>query len=387
MTRPKLAISRTVLLAAAFLCGLIVSPVADVVARSSQQYAKAIGEAYPGITLFLIPAIHRPAELSDAEILYPSFVDGLVAGLDDNSLLLLGSEQTYVYSQYNDMAVVRDSTIAEMLSRSTDPDRLRDMISFAVGIWTDGGHGRRYSDTDVSINHRDPQRHRHAVHNALAASDHYAWVYGEKSFYLATDPTPLTREYFRANQSGHLPHSVYWQPEPRLDTSDYSAHDAQMAAANSQFWSQIAAQEYQVVIEFPEYWPFYYDTEERGRAIHWKYPHEGWPQISTLRCWQSQSIRANGEGVYRIKFDAPGGIDPTRQQVFLGFGSFPADHHNSWTVVRLNGKGYEISNLIDVSDRIQPGQSNQLAVEVINKSGPGGPLGHVKLLVKSRDAR
>lgn len=237
---------------------------------------------------------------------------------------------------------------------------------------------------DVSINHRDPQRHKHAVHNALAASGHYAWVYGEKSFYLATDPTPLTREYLRANKEAHLPHSLYWQPEPKWDTADYTAHDAEMAAADDRFWSEIAGTGYQIAFEFPVNWHFYYDTEERGRSIHWKYPYEGWPKLSTLRCWQSQAFKANGEGVYRIKFDVPSTVNPDTQHVFLGFGGFPANHHDSWAVVRLNGKGYQIDNLIDVTDRIRPGESNQLVVEVINKSGPGGPLGHVKLLVRDR---
>ena len=364
------------------------SQVADKVYHRAQQYGRAICQVYPGLTLFLIPAIYRPNDLTDREILFPAFLDGLVAGLDDDSPLLLGSERTYLYSQYSDMAIIRDGTIAQMCSRSRDPDRLRQKLSFAVGIWTDGGHtdggGRRYSDTDVSINHRDPERHKHAVHNALAASDHYGWLYGENSYYLATDPTPLTRRYLQANTDGHFPQDLNWQPEPKWDMADYTDHDAQMAAIDARFWSEIGAEGYRVAFEFPEYWHFYYDTEERGSSINWEYPHAGWPKISTLRCWQSQSIKANGEGVYRVNFDAPVDLNPRTQQIFLAFGGFPADHHDSWTVVRLNGKGYQIKNLLDVSDRIRPGANNFLAVELINKVGPGGPLGHVKLLVRNR---
>lgn len=40
-----------------------------------------------------------------------------------------------------------------------------------------------------------------------------------------------------------------------------------------------------------------FDTEQRGRFISSIYDHEAWPVISTLKCWQSQSIKANGEGV------------------------------------------------------------------------------------------
>ena len=64
----------------------------------------------------------------------------------------------------------------------------------------------------MSVNLRDPEAHAHAVHNALAASDHYAWLYGEKSKFLTTRPTDLMREYFDANIKAHEIQDLFWKP-------------------------------------------------------------------------------------------------------------------------------------------------------------------------------
>ena len=354
----------------------------------AREYAETLCDVYPGITLIIIPAIYRPSGLTADEILQPSFFDGLLLGLNEEALLVLGTEYTYTDSQYCEMARIRDGIIGQMVTRSKYPELMRKKLSIAVGIWTDAGHGSledKYSDTDASVNQRDPERHKYAVHNALAASGKYGWVYGEQSRFLTTEPTAMMRQYWQANIDGHKPQSLHWQPEPKWDMTDYSRHDKKMAAVDRRFWPKIARQGYKVVYTFPEFWPFCFDTEQRGRSISGAYPHEGWPRLSTLECWQSQSIKANGEGVYRTRFDAPADLDSEKQQVYLAFGGFPADNHPlSWIVVRLNGKGFGIDHLIDVTESIKPGASNFLAIEMINKAGPGGPLGHVKLVVKDR---
>ena len=356
--------------------------------QRAKEYAEAICGAFPNLTLFLIPAIYRPAGLTDEEVLFPAFVDGLAAGLDAGSPLVIGSEYTYVESQYREMAVIRDGTIAQMLSRSADPERLERKLSFAAGIWADCGHGapdERFSDTDVSQNVRDPVRHRHAVHNALAVSERYGWLYGERSFFLVGEPTPLMRRYFRANVEGHAPQDLFWRPEPKWDMTDYGGLDREMAAKDAAFWLAREREGYRAVADVPAYWHFFFDTEQRGKHISRMYDHSGWPRISTLTCWQSQSTKANGEGIYRTWFDVPAAVDPEQDRVFLAFGSLPLGRFDGWMIVRFNDKGYGAAEMIDVSARVKPGEPNFLVVEVINRSGPGGPLGHVKLLVRDRE--
>lgn len=361
------------------------SVVQDKVHDRAKQYARTICEAYPGITLILIPAIYRPYGLTEEETLYPSFIDGLLIGLDERASLVAGSEYTYLDSQYRNMAVIRDGTIRQFLANSKHPVRMRSKLSFAAGIWTDGGHGtpeERFSETDANVNQRNPERHKHAVHNALAASGKYAWVYGERSYYLTTTPTPLIRRYWQANFDGHEPLDLNWKPVPKWDMTDYSDHDRRQAEADATFWSQLKRKNLKIAFEFPAHWHFMFDTEQRGRFISTVYSHDAWPLLSTLKCWQSQSVKANGEGVYRIRFQTPANVDPRSQTVYLAFGGFTTASPQTRMVVRLNGKGYPIDNLVDVTESTKPDGSNFLAIEVINKSGPAGPLGHVKLLVR-----
>ena len=203
--------------------------VAAEVRQRGEQYARAITSEFPNITLIVIPGLYEVAWAADffrvkgpvnsestlqtnCEGLYPAFIDGLLRGLPDQSRIVGGTEGTYSLSLYKDMLVVRDMMLRQSTILSEDPEAARKRISVAVGIWTDAT--RRFSETDVTVNFRNPEQHKHAVHNALAASDHYAWVYGETSRFLTSKPTALIREYLQANEDAHQPLDLGWQPQP-----------------------------------------------------------------------------------------------------------------------------------------------------------------------------
>ena len=179
-------------------------PLAEVstqVYARARLYAETVCDAFPDLTLILIPAIYRPAPLSDEEVLYPVFVDGLLAGLDSQARLVCGTEYTYALTEFGDIAAVCDQTAVQFLNRSADPELMDAGAAMAVGIWTDAGP--EYSDTDPNVNHRNPEQHETATRNALAVSQDYAWLYGEKSYYLTTNPTPLMLEYWQATVDAH----------------------------------------------------------------------------------------------------------------------------------------------------------------------------------------
>ena len=193
------------------------------VRRRARQYAEAISDAYPDITLFVIPGLYECAlphgpKARDGKMLlyhndhalYPAFCDGLLLGLNERATIVAATESTYDKWQYRDMLVARDACKQRSLALSTVPELARKRINFSAGVWADAG--RRWSDTDVSVNQRDPETHAHAVHNALAASDHYAWLYGEKSKFLTTRPTRLMRKYFEANIKAHETQDLFWKP-------------------------------------------------------------------------------------------------------------------------------------------------------------------------------
>lgn len=369
-----------------------------------RQYAEALTSVYPDLTLIVIAGMYQNAwgsaltrspdgSLANATYgLYPAFLDGLLVGLDERAKVVAGTEATYLMSQYKDMLVIRDAELQQGRMVSRDPDLVRDRITFSVGIWTDAGYGKdRFSNTDVSVNQRDPVRHMHAVHNALAASDEYAWQWGEMGDWLSPTPTPLIREYWKANIEGHEPQNLAWEPAPKWDMTDYGEHDRKMAGKDAAFWKEVEKGGWEVAVELPEYWHFFFDPElllRFGAYMEPTYDESAGPLLSTLECWQGQSIKANGPAVYRVRFDAPADLDPERQEIVLALGGFPPDNveQTGWMDVHLNGKGYPIRHLIDVSDKIKPGEENVLAVRVINKAGPGGLTGHVKLLVRGGDS-
>jgi len=72
------------------------SEVYDKVYDRGQEYAEALCSEFPDITLMSVPEFYHPVNgLGDDETLYPAFLDGMVAGLDTNSKLVLGTEYTY----------------------------------------------------------------------------------------------------------------------------------------------------------------------------------------------------------------------------------------------------------------------------------------------------
>lgn len=107
----------------------------------------------PDVVLFVIPGLYETAwltrnkrhpggELRDcAAALYPSFVDGLLVGLDERAALVAGTEPTYSHSQYKGVLVARDAVKQQSIAFSGHPDLARRRITYSVGIWTDSGWG------------------------------------------------------------------------------------------------------------------------------------------------------------------------------------------------------------------------------------------------------
>ena len=353
-------------------------------------YKVALREALQGTGGMTLPT-------SDHLGLMPAFFDGLVVGLDERASLVSACEGTYLDSTYQDMLIARDLGMRQGLVLSKVPELARRRITFTTAIWTDAGWGKdRFSPTDVRINQRDPERHKHAAHNAMAASDKYAWLYGEIPW-ITAEETPLMRQYWQANIDAHEPMDLGWEPVPKWDLTDYTAHDRKMAQQDAAFWAKASRDGWKVMVELPVYWHFRFDSQLQIRYNkHWYRPNNdldisAWPLISTLKCWQSQGTRANGVGIYRIKFDVPEGLDLKRQEIVLAFGGHsagtsPGRGLRPEIIAFMNtkrGLGMK-GGLTDVSELIKPGASNQVSVRVINHAGPAGLMGHVKLLVRRR---
>jgi len=376
--------------------------VAAKVRQRGREWAEAISEEYPEMVLAVLPGLYEATwpDVTDSRSagdlakskygLWPAFIDGMLEGLDEKVQLVSFIEKTYLSSQYRDLAKWRDIAKEQALLVSAVPDLARRRISFAAGLWTDAGYGTsRFNNTNARANQREPQRHMHATHNALAVSDHYAWHWGEwgrngESNFLTTEPTPLMREYWQANVDAHQPQDLDWEPQPHHDNADYTEANAQAAQAQTGFWGKMKKQGYAVAAVLPSDWKFRLDIEMLVRYSNYmtpEYDDSSWFEIKCTRCWQSQGAQANDIGLYRVKFDAPANLDPEKQEIVLTFGGLGHGRGH----LLLNGKWTSwLKRTVDVSKAIKPGESNQVAIIFPNQSGPGGLMGQVKLLVRDR---
>ena len=393
-------------------------PFAELAAKvreRGEQWARALSDAFPDIVLLVAPGLYECAWTNCAQTgkglpesdmgLYPAFVDGVLLGLSEKATLVSLSEATYAMSQYRDLLTARNMAKEQALVVSSVPDLARRRISFAAGLWTDLAYGTTggFSNTDPKANHRDPERHEHATSNALAVSDHYAWHYGEASYFLVwgegypfkpdfdktyDEPPALIREYWKANVNAHEPHDLDWAPAPAFDTSDYTEFDADAARRDRAFWAKKKKEGYDVVMELPEYWRFLYDQEVLGRLR--PYPQflnawagHSWFQVSSKKCWQSQGIRVNGYAWYGAAFDVPADLDVESQEVFLTFSVYGSGAVNIY--LNRGWIGYLPKNpMTDVTKKLKPGEKNILVLGFLNKTGPGGLAGDVKILTRKK---
>ncbi|MFH0964089.1 MAG: hypothetical protein V2A58_08750 [Planctomycetota bacterium] len=388
--------------------------VAAKVRQRGRDYAQALSETFPEIVLLVAPGLYEAAwegaagkTLAESQnALWPAFVDGILMGLSEQGLLVSLNESTYVMSQYTHLATRRDIAKEQALVTSTVPEIARQRISFSAGLWTDAAYGSTgsFSNTDPEANHRNPERHEHATANALAVSDHYAWHYGEASFFLQwgegypfksgfdkryQTPPPLIRAYWRANERAHEPHDLDWAPDPTFDTSDYTQFNTDASKRNQAFWEAKEKEGYEVALKLPEYWRFLYDQERLGRFR--PYPKflnawagHSWFQVSSKKCWQSQGIRVNGYAWYGTTFDVPADLDVDSRELFLTFSVYGSGAVN----IYLNGGwiGYLPKNpMTDVTKNLKPGEKNILVLGFLNENGPGGLAGDVKILTRKKD--
>jgi len=377
----------------------------DIVQKVMQRgriWAKTLSDENPQIVLGFMtgyaPSWKDALHLQIADVhevpgegLWNAFLDGMVQGLGEQALLVNFDQMSYVDSQYRDIMARKDMCQQQSVVVSRVADLARRRISYSAGLWTDCGFGHtgRFSPTDVCVNHRDPERHKHATHNALVASDHYVWHWSEEGpegsySFLTTTPTPLMRQYWQANIDAHKPMDLDWKPGLCYDTTDYSHADAEAAKADAEFWKKMKNDGYRVVADLPEYWKFFLDTELFCRWFkYWgaDCDDRSWLLLRPSRCWQSQGIRANDNALYRVTFDAPAGLDGEKQEIVLAFGHLGSGAKYA----HLNGVYIDdLKQIIDVSKTLKPGEPNLVALLFMNLQGPGGLMGQVKLLVRDR---
>ncbi|MBI3920294.1 MAG: hypothetical protein HY318_02660 [Armatimonadetes bacterium] len=388
--------------------------VAAKVRQRGKQWMRAMLTVYPDMTVLVAPGLYEVAwegsmaagGLAKSDYgLFPAFIDGMLLGMNDRARLVGLSERTYMMSRYCDMAAERDKAKQQALVVSTVPELAIRRTSFAAGLWTDAAYGTTgsFSNKEAGLNQRDPVRHEHAVANALAVSDGYAWLYGEASYWLQwgeasspfndgftqryVEPPALIKEYWRATVKGHEAHDLDWEPMPKHDPNNYDQFDAQSAAHNRDYWAAKEKDGYSVAAQFPQDWKFLFDVEMLGRFRSYgvldTWYDKTWLSIDCSKCWQSQGIKANGYAFYGARVELPAGLDLIHNDVFLAFGGYGSGSVN----IYVNGAwvAYIPNNAMpDVTKYLKPGQVNSVVLGFMDTTGPQGLAGNVKLLLRGK---
>lgn len=129
----------------------------------------------------------------------------------------------------------------------------------------------------------------------------------------------------------------------------------------------------------PEVWKFRLDVLAEGEKRGWMKPDfddRGWVELSTYNFFERQGFPCDGRFWYRVAFQAP--AFPAGKRVFLRIGALDDDG-----VIYLNGKqvhrrwhlkpnDWQRSFEIDVTNAIQSGKTNHIAIRGNDQAGAGG---------------
>jgi len=110
--------------------------------------------------------------------LYPAFLDGVLEGLGPRATIVDGCELTYNRMISRAFANFRKWAHAEGLKLSKVPHLYEKRMKYAMGIWPGfrSDNPGMWDPKKPDANLFTPDNLAHAVHNAMAAGDNFAWV-------------------------------------------------------------------------------------------------------------------------------------------------------------------------------------------------------------------
>ena len=338
--------------------------------------------------------------LSDSPYgLMPAFLDGLLEGCTPQATLVHGGEATYshmtyaAFKHYLDVQRIRTRRLCGV------PDLARRHLRYATAVWPDFRSDRDGFDlADYSRNHFTPTKLQYALHNALAASDRYAWTWNMQVHWwpvvnhVERLPSPpefrrvFPPAYLRAVAAARQPLDLDWNPglvAPRsypTPTIDNRRLEPLL-------------QQYDRLAELTDGWQFALDPDDTD---HWgiefteyeTFPGR-WTDISLGDWWENQGWSYDGLAWYRHRFRVPPAARDKRIYAVI------AGVQNSAKVfaTQPGRRGRQVGKIVngqpavlDITDVINPARPNVLSVRLRNQEGPGGLLGPVWIVAGKQTA-
>jgi len=175
------------------------------VRRRGREFATAVNQEFPGAHFLVLHAwedvLSRVADdfyrlREQNRTLTIAFLDGMLEGSDDNTIIMDGIENGYYVEEAEDFAVKCDRVRRYGPLLSAVPEQFRKKVRTATGIWLD--RNSRWFPDEIEKNFWSPERYQKAITNALAANDGFIWLYCERpTFWLDSPTATLARAEMR----------------------------------------------------------------------------------------------------------------------------------------------------------------------------------------------
>lgn len=167
-----------------------------MVRQRGREFAAAVSKKYPGARFYVLHAwedvlsrvadeFHRMSE--QYRTLTIAFLDGMLEGSDDETIIMDGIENGYYVTAAADFAVKVDRVRRYGPMISAVPDLFRRKVRTATGIWLD--KDRRWFADDPQKNSLTPAEYEESIFNALSVNDGFVWLYFERPTLWLDSPT------------------------------------------------------------------------------------------------------------------------------------------------------------------------------------------------------
>lgn len=161
------------------------------VRQRGREFVRAVNSEYPAVRILSIHAWDTAMRYEDPRPtkdhlnvgwygLLPAFLDGMLEGSDDRTVIIDGSEATYWVDALPDFVERARAVRTEGIKLSDVPALFRKKVRVGFAIYLDRDwRGQPWNSNDPTKNHWTPERLAMVVGNALAAGDGIVWIYSE----------------------------------------------------------------------------------------------------------------------------------------------------------------------------------------------------------------
>ena len=172
------------------------------VRKRGRQIMTALQAGYPKLTLFLTFGYGQadPEEESLQRYRYGLlryFLDGLLAGAEEGTVIIDGFEGSYSYRTAKEFADAYQWIYGRHRELSSVRSSYDGHVNAAFGLWMDyGSDAKPWQEVRTERNYFSPRRLQRALGAALRRSDHYVWLYSQQPSWWSNRKLP--EAYVRA---------------------------------------------------------------------------------------------------------------------------------------------------------------------------------------------